>query len=84
MTQQPTYSDDIFTMIMIWYFIGGIFTGMMSMSLATEKGYGALIGLALGYLTGIAGLIYYAGLPDKRTRRLLKDLVQSTGRPGTD
>ncbi len=56
--------------LMVWCICGGL-----SKDLQTQKGYDG--GFVIGFLLGIIGLIYSAGLPDKSKKQItIKDNEQ--------
>ena len=56
----------IFICIVIW-----IICGFLSMDLQQKKGYNG--GFWIGFLLGIMGLIYCAGLPDTSKKKIVKN-----------
>ncbi len=49
--------------------------GLGCATLAMEKGYGVIGPFIVGFFFSIIGLITYAGLPDLKTRELLREIT---------
>lgn len=72
------YMDTMFISSLAWLsfliLLHAICAGMCH-SIAITKGYSRNYAAFTGLITGFLGLIYYAGLPDKRSQDALDDLL---------
>ena len=57
--------------ILVIFIVFWIISGFLSMDLHSRKGYSG--GFGVGFLLGYIGLIYSAGLPDVRNKKVVKD-----------
>lgn len=57
--------------ILVIFIVFWIISGILSMDLHSRKGYSG--GFWVGFLLGYIGLIYSAGLPDVRNKKVVKD-----------
>ncbi len=55
-------------------FIAAIVSGTACHWLAVEKGYSGCSAFLVGFFFSLLGLIAYAGLPDKKSQELLKEI----------
>lgn len=62
-----TNNEIIILVVLILFWI---ISGFLSMDLHNKKGYGG--GFLIGFLLGFVGLIYSAGLPDVRNKKVVK------------
>lgn len=74
-TMGPEVLDAYYTVVMVTtvvvvlivYALMGLITGLMSRKLAKKKGYRGYFWT--GFLLSVLGLIYVAGLPEKKKKR---------------
>ena len=55
--------------------ISSLFCAFLAGGIARLKGYSNAWGAVTGLLLGILGVIYYAGLPDLKSRQLLTEIL---------
>jgi len=67
--------DTALGMTVAYMVVGGLICGGSCSTIASEKGYSSGFAFLTGLIFNLIGLIYYAGLPDKKSQDLLAQLI---------
>ena len=65
-------------MFLLAVIFGGLIIGFFCSNVAEEKGYSAIGWFIAGFLFSFAALIAVAGLPDKRSRKYLRQIAENS------